>query len=128
MKRLILLPVLASALVLVMSGAASAQTAISVADSAVRFEYPPRLTFSAKATSSAEINRVDLVVRFPKSGAFSRARVDQSSSFKPGPQVDANVVWNLRTPGAFGGYLPPGATGEFGWHVEDKSGNTFDSP
>jgi hypothetical protein len=51
-----------------------------------------------------------------------------NAKFTPGTKLDTNLLWDFQTTGGAGGYLPPGASGEYSWHLEDQAGNKLDTP
>jgi hypothetical protein len=104
---------------------ASAQTPITVSDSSLVFEFPKSMTFQLRVQSTAEISVVGLAIHFPATGLTTRP----VPKFTSGKQVDASYTWDLRATGSTkGGYLPPGAMGEYSWHIEDVAGNKLDTP
>ncbi len=125
MKKWLLLLACASILFLFAGQTAGAQGAITVSSNSFKIDYPNQITFQAAASSSAPITTATLVARFP-GGLTSRL----PAQVTPAAQVNVSVVWNLRgvTGTDLGGYLPPGAKGEYSWHLEDQAGNKFDTP
>jgi hypothetical protein len=126
MKRLLLLLSVASLFLAVGTFTASAQTEIQVSDTSFKVDYPKQITFHLTAKSASDISQVSLAVHFPTTGTTTRI----VPKFTPGAQVDLTGVWSLdrNVVGAAGGYLPPGARGEFSWHIQDDSGNQSDTP
>jgi hypothetical protein len=126
MKRLLTLLAIASLFFAVGTLTASAQTGIQVSDASFIVDYPKQIKFHLAAKSAADINQVGLAVRFPTTGTTTRI----APKFSPGVQLDVTGVWSLdrNVVGAAGGYLPPGARGEFSWHIQDAAGNQFDTP
>ncbi len=126
MKRLLTLLAIASLFFAIGTLGASAQTAISVSDSSYKVDYPKQITFHLATKSTAEIRQVGLAVHFPTTGTTTRI----APKFTPATQIDVTGVWTLdrNIVGAAGGYLPPGAKGEYSWHIADAAGNQFDTP
>ncbi len=124
MRRLLLLLALASLFFIATGSSVDAQSGISVADASFKLDYPTQMTFHLNASSAAPITAAELVVRYPLSSLTTRLK----PNFTPGTQIDTNAIWRFQSVNAAGGYLPPGATGEYSWHLEDQSGNKFDTP
>jgi Peptidase MA superfamily len=125
MRRFLMLLALASLFFIATLAPAQAQTAIAVTNPTFKLDYPNTMTFHANASSSSPITTLEVLVRFPASNVITRVK----ANLTPSPQVDATAVWDLRgaTTSAVGGYLPPGASGVYSWHVQDQAGNQFDS-
>lgn len=110
-------------LLLTLGAPAFAQGAIKVSTSNLTNDFPNGMTFALEASSTAEINNVALIVRL--NGIASSSRF--IPRFQPGPSVSTKFTWDFQGRAA-GGYVPPGVSGEYWWHLEDASGNKIDSP
>lgn len=126
MKRLLVVLAMASLFIVFGVSGAGAQSAITVSDSSVQIDFPNAMTFHLKASSSAPITKASLSVNFPVSGANNTI----PGNFVQGPQVDTRIVWSLSNTSSFavGGWLPPGTSGTYSWHLADSSGNAIDTP
>lgn len=112
---------------LLLATPALAQSPIQVTQEPYEVEIAKRITFPLKASSTADITRAYLAVRFPGTIAAG-SRI--FPKFTEGKQIETEAVWNLDRDvvGAPGGYLPPGAEGTYSWHIEDAAGNVLDTP
>jgi hypothetical protein len=93
----------------------AAADGITIVESTVSHSFAQQVTFTLRATSDAEITQVYL---------FFRAAGDEQTESIPletGPDRDSfNYMHDLRhSP------LPPFATVDFWWHVEDAAGNSL---
>lgn len=106
---------------------AMAQSPIQVISAPYDVEIAKRITFPLKVSSTADINKISLAVRFPGTIAAGSRILPK---FTEGKQVETSAIWNLDRDlvNAPGGYLPPGAQGTYSWHIEDAAGNVFDTP
>ncbi len=106
---------------------AFAQSPIQVDKTSYDVEIAKRITFPLQASSSAEITRAYLVVRFPGTIAAG-SRI--FPKFTPDKNIKTEAIWNLDRDlvGVPGGYLPPGAEGTYSWHIEDAAGNVLETP
>lgn len=122
MKKLFI-PLIAVLLLACLVVPAYADSAITVQNQDVKLDFPETIAFTLNATSSAEIQKVTLVVRF----ADVTQRVQ--AKFTPGTSVNAKVDWNLNTErsASEGGYLPPGVSAEYTWVIEDAAGNKLET-
>lgn len=119
-----LLPVLWLGLVLAMRPELThAQSPIVVTEQSFRSAFPGNLRFTIGAESKTPIQVLRLTVWQNGVALGSRYTPD----FVPNNQVRATFVWDLQYRGA-GDYMPPGARGEYTWHIEDTAGNQFDTP
>lgn len=100
---------------------------ILVNDSTYRVKIASRITFHLSAMAPADITEIALVVRFPGTDAAG-SRI--FPKFTPAPQVETDAIWNLDRDlvNVPGGYLPPGAEGQYSWHIKDSAGNSLDTP
>lgn len=117
------LSVLAILLFALLAVPAYADSTITVSAQDLTYDFPKSMTFTASASSDAEIQKMTLVIRFP---TVTR-RVD--AEITPGKEVDARIDWNLDTDNssATGGYIPPGVTATYTWVIEDAAGTTFET-
>lgn len=100
---------------------------IVVSDSTYRVRIAKSITFHVNVSAPAEITEIALVVRFPGTNAAG-SRI--FPKFTPASQVETDALWNLDRDllNVPGGYLPPGAQGQYSWHIEDAAGNVLDTP
>ncbi|MGE5139517.1 MAG: peptidase MA family metallohydrolase, partial [Rudaea sp.] len=126
MKRTITWLALAGLLFIFLSPGALAQGGISASDASYKVDYPRQLQFHLAASAPSSITAITLAVRFPSTGLTTRI----PAKFDSATQVNTTVNWDLRgeTSTAVGGYLPPGAIGEYSWHIEDQAGDKLDTP
>jgi Peptidase MA superfamily len=126
MKRLLTLLAAASLFFVIGTCTASAQTAITASDTSLKMDFPKDMTFHLAAKSSSNITSVSLAVHFATTDATTRI----PAKFTPNTQLDTTVVWNLGSDSssAVGGYLVPGASGDYKWHIVDAAGDTLDTP
>jgi hypothetical protein len=111
--------VCALALILVAAPVAADDDPIRVTSEFIN-NFRRNLLFRVEAQSvRAPITRVELLVQIE--GAPSRSRL--AVAFAPGTQVRATYEWNLARD-----YLPPGATGQFWWEIQDRAGSQLQSP
>ncbi|MCB0196228.1 MAG: hypothetical protein KDJ65_30030 [Anaerolineae bacterium] len=93
-----------------------AQDAIQLIDQSWESDFNQSVTFSAEASSSAEITEADLFYRVVGQLATSR----NDSDFTPGTTVNASYTIDLTDPG---NYQPPGTELEYWWKFVDADGN-----
>ena len=93
-----------------------AQDAIQLVDQSWESSFNQAVTFSAEASSSAEIVDADLFYRVVGQLATSR----NQSEFTPGTTVNATYTIDLTEPV---NYQPPGTELEFWWKFVDADGN-----
>ena len=124
-KRVLML-LAASLLLFATARSASAQSGISVSDTSLKLNFPTNMTFHLSAMSSSQITSASLAVHFPATSATTRIPANFTQNIK----LDTSVVWNLGTgsSSAVGGYLVPGTSGEYSWHITDAGGDTLDTP
>ncbi len=102
---------------------AFAQSAITVKNQDIAFDFPKSMTFSIDASSASEIQTMTLVARFENVTRRVQAKIT------PAKEVKAQVKWNLDTDssGADGGYLPPGVSANYTWVIQDAAGNKLET-
>jgi Peptidase MA superfamily len=126
MKRLSAL--LAAASIFFIFGALTVGAApgISVSEASLKLNFPKDMTFHLAAKSASNITSASLAVHFATTDATTRIQ----ANFTPAAQLDTSVVWNLgsNSSSAVGGYLVPGAGGDYTWHIVDADGATLDTP
>lgn len=105
---------------------AHAQSAITVVNSSLDFNLPTEMTFHLDAKSNSPVTQVRLTVRFPSTSVSQRF----TPQIEPAAEVKTNVTWVIdrERVSAAGGYLPPGAKGEYSWTIQDQAGNTLTTP
>lgn len=126
MKKLSIFTALLALFFLTVVPSAHAQNAITVVSSTLDFNLPTEMTFHVNAKSDSPINKVQLVVRFPSTGVGQRF----NPQVDPASEVKVNVSWIIDRErlSAAGGYVPPGAQGEYSWTIQDQAGNTLTTP
>lgn len=126
MKKLLLFTVLFALVSVVYVPAVFAQSAISVVGASLDFNMPTDMTFHLDAKSSSPITKAQLTVRFPSTSVSQRF----NPQLEPATEVKPNVTWVIdrQRVSAAGGYLPPGAQGEYSWTIQDQAGNTLTTP
>lgn len=77
--------------------------------------FPSDLRFTVEARGASPITRVNFRYRL----AGGKASGFTKPSFTPGTSISAEYVWNLQRQ-----YIPPGATLEYYWEIEDGDGRT----
>lgn len=107
----------------VMAEPARADSPIVVGDQSFNAHFPLWMRFTIRAHDTIPINVARLTVWQNGVAAGSR----YSPTFEPTEDLTANFTWALNGFGD-GGYLPPGTSGEFTWHLEDTAGNQIDTP
>jgi hypothetical protein len=127
MKKVVFLALAFFLLVLLRTTPVFADSPIQVSEASYQVEIAQRITFPLKVSSSANINRIYLLVRFPGTIAAGSRLFPK---FDEGTQVQTTAIWNLdrNLVNAPGGYLPPGAEGTYSWHIEDAAGNVLETP
>ena len=119
MKRVLTLLALVIALV-VFGAPVSADDPITITSSQFTDNFRDNLLFQVAAQSrAAQITRVELLVQVEGISSIARLRI----AFAPGTTMQATYEWNLVRD-----YLPPGATGEYWWEIQDGAGNQLQSP
>jgi hypothetical protein len=108
---------------LLLAPRAFAQSPIVVASQSVDMLFPRAMRFNLEATSAAPIRTLILTVRQRGAALGSRFAVP----FAPATNIRAEFEWSFQSAAA-GGYLPPGAEGDYTWHIEDAADNVLDTP
>lgn len=117
MYRLVMLCALALVLLAV---PVAADSPITIASTTFTNNFRKNLVYQIEAQSrAAPITRAELLVQIEGAPSISRLGVP----FVADSQIHATYVWNLA-----GDYLPPGATGQYWWEVQDGAGNQAQSP
>lgn len=106
---------------------AFAQSPIQVTSAPYDVAISKHITFPLEVSSSADITKIYLSVRFPGTIAAGSRIIPKFTEAK---EVKTTALWNLDRDvvNAPGGYLPPGAQGTYSWHIEDAAGNVLDTP
>lgn len=102
---------------------AYADSPIVVTEQTFRSSFPNNLRFTVAAQSTSPIEILRLTVW--QKGVALGSRF--TANFRPDDAVRTTFVWDLQYRGS-GEYMPPGARGEYTWHVEDSAGNQYDTP
>lgn len=114
----------ACALLMLWSAAVAwAESPIVVTEEAAQVMFPRYMQFTIQARSTTPIRILRLTV-WPHGVALG---MRHTPTFTPGTDVRATFTWDFQF-GRQGGYLPPGASGEYSWHIEDEAGNVLDTP
>lgn len=100
-----------------------AQNPIVIETQTLEMNFPNSMRFTLQASSRAPIQVMRLTVW--QRGVALGSRF--TPPFTPAPTARAVFVWNFQS-FSFGGYLPPGARGEYTWRIEDADGNVYDTP
>jgi hypothetical protein len=113
MKRALIFLTLVVGLMLSVAPVA-ADDAITVTTSQFTCNFGKNMLFQLEAQSSADINKVEVVLQFDSSPGLFRG----TAKFDAGTKIQATYDWNLAQK-----YLPPGVAGQFWWEIEDRAGN-----
>jgi len=109
-------------LVLLSPGLVQAQGELAILDSAAEAEFPSRLIFNLSAES--DVNITDIRLRYTVDRvSYAQVTSEVYIEFVPTTAVDVN--WTLEMV-RIGG-LPPGASMEYWWVVEDARGNKVET-
>ena len=109
-------------LVLLSPGLVQAQGELAILDSAAEAEFPSRLIFNLSAES--DVNITDIRLRYTVDRvSYAQVTSEVYIEFVPTTTVDVN--WTLEMV-RIGG-LPPGASMEYWWVVEDARGNKVET-
>lgn len=119
----VILPVLFIMLTWSLPSRALADSPIVVSEQTFRSAFPNNLRFTVAAQSTSTIQVLRLTVW--QKGVALGSRF--TANFRPDYTVRTTFVWDLQYRGS-GEYMPPGARGEYTWHVEDSAGNQYDTP
>ncbi len=93
----------------------AADSPITITSTRFVNNFRTSLSFQIDASSrAAQITRADLLVQVEGIPAIARVR----GVFAPGTTTRATYEWNL-----YRDYLPPGATGQYWWEIQDAAGN-----
>ena len=109
-------------LVLLSPGLVQAQGELAILDSAAEAEFPSRLIFNLSAES--DVNITDIRLRYTID-RVSYAQVTSEVYIEFVPTTAVEVSWTLEMV-RIGG-LPPGASMEYWWVVEDARGNKVET-
>jgi hypothetical protein len=96
---------------------ASAQSGIVIEDRGVTMEFPERLTFEARITSDAEVERVVLEYGVEKL-TCGTVTAKAFPAVEPAKSVDVSWTWEMLQSGS----EPPGAAIWYRWRAFDKAG------
>jgi hypothetical protein len=98
------------------------QEEISVINSSTEAFFPSKLVFNIEAKGVNDITKIRLIYRVDK---MNHAKVISEAwpSFTPSPVVETNWTWDMRRSN-----LPPGATIEYWWKIEDSKDNELTTP
>ena len=113
MKRVLIFLALVAGLMLSVAPVA-ADDAITITASQFTCNFGKNLLFQLEAQSSADINKVEVVLQFDGIPGVFRG----TAKFDAGKKIQATYDWNLVQK-----YLPPGVSGQFWWEIEDSAGN-----
>lgn len=101
----------------------AAQSPIVVTSQTHQVHFPRSMQFAIQASSDSPIQVLRLSVWQDGVALGSR----HTPEFTKTKDVEATFDWSFQVFGE-GGYLPPGTRGEYTWHIEDASGNSYDTP
>lgn len=114
---------LAAALLATAYSPATAQESISVLDTGVTSNFPQAITFHISAQAPSPIVKAE--VRFAtEQRACAPVETSSFADFLPSTTINTAWMWDLRQ----GGSLPPGATVQYQWLVQDQAGDTVTTP
>jgi len=101
---------------------AQVQGELTILDSSTQVEFPSRLTFSLSVESDVDITDIRLRYEVDRE-SFARVISEVYIEFVPGTAVDAEWTWDMRKIRG----LPPGASVEYWWLVEDARGERIET-
>ena len=117
MKRYLIL-VFFTIVVMLAAVPARADNAITISSNKFTNSFPDHFTFQLEAQSTASISQVALLVQIGQ--CVSNRYIPK---FTPGTSVQATYTWDLKQ-----NYMPPGASGQYWWVLQDSAGNTLETP
>lgn len=100
-----------------------AQSGIAVQSDQAALDFPKTVRFTLKASSSAPIERVELIYRTNARSCLA-ATARQVVEFEKSANITAEWTWDLARSGA----LPPGAVITWQWQIRDAAGNSLTTP
>jgi hypothetical protein len=98
------------------------QDGISLLDSTAEIYFPSALVFKIKAASQSDITKIRLHYQVDRMN-YAQVTSEAWPDFTPSPKVETKWVWDMRKAS-----LPAGATVEYWWTIEDKSGDRLITP
>jgi len=99
-----------------------AQSGLTILDSSAQVEFPSRLSFNLSAEDDVNITDIRLYYTVDRA-SFAQVTSEVYIEFVPATTVDVN--WTLEMV-KIGG-LPPGASVDFWWAIEDASGGRIET-
>ena len=99
-----------------------AQNQISVLDSTTEVYFPSALVFTIKAESSSDITKIRLHYQVDKM-SYAQVISEVWLDFTPAPVVETEWTWDMRRAS-----LPSGASVQYWWTIENKTGDKLVTP
>jgi len=103
-------------------GLVQAQTGLTILDSSAQVEFPAKLSFNLSVESDVNITDIRLHYTVDRV-SFAQVTSEVYIEFVPANTVDAEWTWDMRKTGG----LPPGSSVDYGWTVEDASGDWLET-
>ncbi len=94
-----------------------AQEQIRLLDNTAEIYFPSALVFKIKAESQNDITKIRLHYQVDKMN-YAQVTSEAWADFTPSPRVETEWVWDMRKAN-----LPAGATVEYWWEIETKTGD-----
>lgn len=121
MRRLIVLFLTLTALLVCVPASGAQESGISIQDSGHEFDFRERVVFRLDAASASEINEVILVYQVQTTRRPVIA--DAYPEFTPGTSINAEYDLDMRAQH----YLPPGVEISYYWRVRDAAGHELET-
>jgi len=99
-----------------------AQGGLTILDSSTEAEFPSRLSFNLSAQSDVDITNIRLHYVVDRA-SFTQVTSEVNIEFVPSSTVNAEWTWDMRKAGG----LPPGASMDYWWTVEDANDNKVET-
>jgi len=99
-----------------------AQSGLTILDSSVQAEFPSSLSFNLSAQSDVDITDIRLCYTVDRV-SFAQVTSEVYIEFVPSATIDVNWAWDMRKTGG----LPPGASVDYWWVVEDAGGSRVET-
>lgn len=103
-------------------GLVQAQGVLTILNSSAQIEFPARFNFNLSAESSVNITDIRLHYTVDRT-SFAQVTSEVYINFVPSATVDVGWTWDMRRTGG----LPPGASVEYWWTVEDARGERVET-
>jgi hypothetical protein len=119
-----LIPVILAAVLIVTPVTTQAQNEITLIDSSAQVYFPGGLAFNIEAASHYDITRIRLHYQTDRL-TYAPVTDEAWPEFSPSQRVKAQWVWDMRKVRS---PLPPGATVNYWWTIEDANGDILTTP